>query len=790
MSYKNNKGKKLIVPALLATAIAASTAPIQADASAEVSKLVNEAQLSANNLIKFYDLMNQKDISISKEFDSSYKKAAQNIKAAKAAVEKVKDSSIKEKYIAQLELATEKQLKAARVIDAIKTGNQLTASAEKLNKYVKAESLTAETVESYHQLSKDIKKAEDVFSKVYGEGNRNKLRSTFLIEAKIIRETVIYEVSGFTLQEEISQLFEVGKVEEAKAAFGKLTRLEDRAIAIKEAGNKLFPGKYPSLAKMSATLTERKKKLEDVLVDKNFELAIMHTNDSHANLDHVAKKVTAVKEVRVEKPNSLLLDAGDVFSGTLYFNEFKGQADLEFMNLLKYDAMTFGNHEFDLGSTPEGHKGLADFVKGAKFPFVSSNVDFSKDEHLKGLFKNTITNDPKAGEIYNGIVKEVNGEKIGIFGLTTEETKAISSPNQITFSNYLTAAENTVKEFEKQGINKIIAVTHIGYDDNPAIDNDIQLATKVKGIDVIVGGHSHTQLSQPTVIDKDENGAKKDPTVIVQAFQYNEYLGTLDVEFDKDGKITGEAGKLIKIADKKEDEEAANLLKKYSTKIAELKNRPTGATTEKELVNPRTTAENPAAPSVRNSETELGNLITDGMLDKAKAYNPNTVIAMQNGGGIRSKIDAGEITYGDVIAVLPFGNTLATMKLTGAEIIQALEHSVQQAPKESGGFLHVSGLKVKYDSSKQAGQRIVSVEVEEKKGTFTPLDSKKEYAIATNAFTAKGGDGFDVFKKAYEEGRVTDLGLSDWENLKDYVAKIKTVSPKIEGRIIDTAAKN
>ncbi|MEC2074484.1 5'-nucleotidase C-terminal domain-containing protein [Metabacillus fastidiosus] len=790
MSYKNNKGKKLIAPALLATAIAASTAPIQADASADVSKLVNEAQLSANNLIKFYDLTNQKDISISKEFDSSYKKAAKHIKTAKAAVEKVKDSSVKEKYIAQLELAKEKQLKAARVIDAIKTGSQLAASAEKLNEYVKAESLTAETVESYHKLSKDIKKAEDVFSKVYGEGNRHKLRSTFLIEAKIVRETVIYEVSGFTLQEEISQLFEAGKVEEAKAAFAKLTRLEDRAVAIKEAGNKIFPGKYPSLAKMSATLTERKKKLEDVLVDKNFELAIMHTNDSHANLDHVAKKVTAVKEVRAEKQNSLLLDAGDVFSGTLYFNEFKGQADLEFMNLLKYDAMTFGNHEFDLGSTPEGHKGLADFVKGAKFPFVSANVDFSKDENLKGLFKNTITNDPKTGEIYNGIVKEVNGEKIGIFGLTTEETKAISSPNQITFSNYLTAAENTVKEFEKQGINKIIAVTHIGYDDNPAIDNDLQLATKVKGIDVIIGGHSHTQLSQPTVIDKDENGAKKDPTVIVQAFQYNEYLGTLDVEFDKDGKIIGEAGKLIKIADKKEDEEAANLLKKYSTKIAELKNRSTGATTEKELVNPRTTAENPVAPSVRNSETELGNLITDGMLDKAKAYNPDTVIAMQNGGGIRSKIDAGEITYGDVITVLPFGNTLATMKLTGAEIIQALEHSVQQAPKESGGFLHVSGLKVKYDSSKQAGQRIVSVEVEEKKGTFTSLDSKKEYVIATNAFTAKGGDGFDVFKKAYEEGRVTDLGLSDWENLKDYVAKIKTVSPKIEGRIIDTVVKN
>ena len=103
----------------------------------------------------------------------------------------------------------------------------------------------------------------------------------------------------------------------------------------------------------------------------------MHTNDTHAHLDNIAKKATAIKEVRARKPNALLIDAGDVLSGTLYFNEFKGQADLEFMNLMEYDVMTFGNHEFDLGSSAEGHKALADFIKGANFPFVSSNVDFS-----------------------------------------------------------------------------------------------------------------------------------------------------------------------------------------------------------------------------------------------------------------------------------------------------------------------------------------------------------------------------------------------------------------------------
>ena len=121
--------------------------------------------------------------------------------------------------------------------------------------------------------------------------------------------------------------------------------------------------------------------------DDNFELSIMHTNDSHAHLDNIAKRVTAVKEVRAEKPNALLVDAGDVFSGTLYFNEFHGQADLKFMNLMNYDVMTFGNHEFDLGSTPEKHKGLADFIAGANFPFVSANIDFSADKDLADLYK-------------------------------------------------------------------------------------------------------------------------------------------------------------------------------------------------------------------------------------------------------------------------------------------------------------------------------------------------------------------------------------------------------------------
>lgn len=517
---------------------------------------------------------------------------------------------------------------------------------------------------------------------------------------------------------------------------------------------------------------------------KSFTLSLMHTNDTHAHLDNVAKKVTAVKEVRAQKPQALLIDAGDVFSGTLYFNEFKGQADLQFMNLMNYDVMTFGNHEFDLGSSEEGHKALADFIKAAKFSFVSSNVDFSKDDTFKGLFSDRISSKPNDGQIYNGMVKNIKGERVGFFGLTTAETKNLSSPGKVEFENYIKEAEKAVKAFKGMGVNKIVAVTHIGYDDNAAEDNDLTLAAQVDGIDVIVGGHSHTKLDQPVVVAKDEKGQEKDPTVIVQAYQYNDYLGTVDVKFDKKGKVIGQAGQLISIADKTADPEAAQMLNKYSAKIKELNDTPTGAVAQNVLENPRTNGDN-SKPSVRKNETALGNVITDGMLAKARVYNSDVIMALQNGGGIRSAIDQGPITVGEVINVLPFGNTLATVKLTGAELKAAFETSLAKLPAENGGFLHVSGAKVRYDSSKPAGQRVISIAYKNAEGKYIDIQAEQTYTIATNAFTAKGGDGFTVFEKAYREGRVTDLGLSDWENFAEHLKSLGTVDPKVEGRIVD-----
>lgn len=512
----------------------------------------------------------------------------------------------------------------------------------------------------------------------------------------------------------------------------------------------------------------------------------MHSNDTHANLTNIARKVTAVKEVRAKKPNALLVDAGDVFSGSLYFNEFKGQADLAFMNLMGYDVMTFGNHEFDLGSSSEGHQALVDFIKGAQFPFVSANVDFSKDNKFTGLFSDLISSDPKNGKIYNGIIKEINGEKVGIFGLTTAETKDISSPGSIAFENYIAEAEKAVKAFEDKGVNKIIALTHIGYDDNPAYDNDLMLAKSVAGIDVIVGGHSHTQLDKPVVVDKNMGGQAKDKTIIVQAYQYNDYLGTLDVTFNPQGVVIAHNGALLKVADYAEDANAVATLKPFKDKVDAVSKSETGATATVALENPRDNGDT-AKPSVRKNETPLGNVITDGMLAKAKQYNSNVIMALQNGGGIRTAINQGPITVGEVISVLPFGNTLATVTLTGAELKQTLEKSVSLYPLENGGFLHVSGAKVVFDSSKPAGQRIVKISYKDAQNNYIEIQDNLTYTIATNAFTAKGGDGFDVLAKAYAEGRVTDLGLSDWENLAEHLKFLVNVNPKVEGRIVDVA---
>ncbi|WP_059104309.1 bifunctional metallophosphatase/5'-nucleotidase [Shouchella shacheensis] len=520
--------------------------------------------------------------------------------------------------------------------------------------------------------------------------------------------------------------------------------------------------------------------------DDSFSVNIYHTNDHHGHTSMYPQMITTLHEAKEEHGDGLLLDAGDVFSGTLYFNSFHGQDSIEFMNMMEYDAFVPGNHEFDLGDPENGHPELVEFFKAAEFPILAANMDFSKDEGLDQLTEEGISHEAEGGMIYDGIVLEYEGEQIGIFGLNTEDTVNVSSTNDVEFNDYVESAQNMVNQFEAEGINKIIALTHLGYDTDPSVGNDLLLAEKVEGIDIIIGGHSHTKIDPPTVVTENEEGEEIDPTIIGQAGEYGQYIGRINVTFDANGVITDHSGELLATKDRDLDPEAEKMLEPYTEEIEEIQIEEVGANVVSELPTPR--HGNGDAESVRANETALGNLIADAQLKAAQAVNEDTIMALQNGGGIRASIEQGEVTVGELITVQPFGTRLTLLEVSGEELIESFEVSVSNAPEEEGGFLHVSSdTRLTYDSSQEPGERVKSLEVEEN-GEYVTIQENEMYTVAMNHFTATGGDNHEVFAEAYDDGRNTIVGETDWEMLRDYMVDLEDVDYEVEGRIQDLAS--
>ncbi|MEK4324912.1 S-layer homology domain-containing protein [Paenibacillus sp. FSL R7-0312] len=537
----------------------------------------------------------------------------------------------------------------------------------------------------------------------------------------------------------------------------------------------------------------------------DFNLRVLHTNDTHGHLENVAKRTSATSSERTG--NTVLLDAGDVFSGTLYFNQFKGQADIKFMNNIGYDVMTFGNHEFDMNK--EQPEVLKNFVTAAQFPFASSNIDFTTNNseladlyhEMTGILEtDEAQSTAKDGNIYPSVIKDVYGEKIGIFGLTTEDTVGLSSPgDKIIFKNHIESAKKTVEALEAQGINKIIAVTHLGY------TVDQELAKAVPGIDIIVGGHSHTKVDNPPTPIVNVGTGKN--VLIVQTGEYSQFLGELDVTFDKDGEIKTYKGKLLDVNLFGEDPAAKNLLAPYDAELATVRSTVVGYTNVDlytyRMINGKSTR------VVRSEETPIGNMIADSIAEKVTELLPSFVspsdrasikgvVAIQNGGGIREAINVGDITMGEVLTTLPFGNGLAALKVTGAEIISSLENAVSGISSDQGRFAHVSGMRYTYDSTKkpeivdsltnkvtQAGERIVSVDIKQADGSYLPVDPAAYYILSTNSFMAGGGDFYRALASAKADGRYYELGLPDFEVLLAYLKSHNPVTSSIEGRITD-----
>lgn len=473
------------------------------------------------------------------------------------------------------------------------------------------------------------------------------------------------------------------------------------------------------------------------------ELVILHTNDVHSRLEsHIpadaeqeqggrVRLATLVDDIRklYGKEKVLLLDAGDSTHGTNVDNLFGGVASIRVMNQMGYSAFVLGNHDFNYGQEV-----LAERIRDAKFPVLVANVTREDGSPLTGA---------------SAVIQEVNGIKVGIIGLVSEETPISTHPKNVVglvFHDPISTAKILVERIRPK-VDVLIALTHIGY------DKDVELAMAVPELDVIVGGHSHTVLWSV----EDVNGV-----IIAQTGEYANNLGfiVLDVE---DGQIVKYNGFLIPVtADIPKNPKIQAEVDYWNDQVQKRLDAVIGRTS--------VTWDGERA-SVRTSETNLGNLVADIMRAAT-----GSDIAVTNGGGIRASINPGEVKIQDIYTVLPFDNSLVVVEMLGMDIIEALEHSVRLLPDQNGGFLQVSGITFEVDPKAEPGGRVLNVKVNGER-----IVASKKYTVATNDFLAAGGDGYETFLNA---SVVAETGIM----LKDVMVEYIQEQPQLEepqgGRIV------
>ena len=467
-------------------------------------------------------------------------------------------------------------------------------------------------------------------------------------------------------------------------------------------------------------------------------LTILYINDYHGHItpfkahfkdEHkvggMARIATVVKTVREEnaerKTPTLFICAGDVLQGTPMSTVFKGEPDFICLNKMGLNAMVLGNHEFDYGQ-----ENLNKLRKLADFPILGANV---------------VSERGNAPIVTRFFTRNIKGTRVNILGLVTDETPITTHPKNVVglqFLDPITTAKDILEKIDKNQLT--IAVTHLGY------EMDKKLAEYTEGIDIIIGGHSHTKIDVPEKLNN---------TLICQAYEYGEYVGRLDLDIE-DGKIANYEAELIPVTeDIEEDSVIAEIVDEYTAKLD---------TKLKEVIGIALTPLNGKREDIRNRETNLGDLIANVMRTMGKAD-----IAFANAGGIRASIDEGEITVEEVITVLPFGGHLVTMKLKGSEVLEILRHNAKQEPG-SGGFLQVSGitLVIKNNEIKTLGIGTKQIELD------------KLYRVATNDFLAAGGDGYATFKNGQN---YLDTGFLVSDILIDYIRSHKEIDVKEDGRI-------
>lgn len=507
------------------------------------------------------------------------------------------------------------------------------------------------------------------------------------------------------------------------------------------------------LAVMPSGTAEAKEELDGKLV-------VLHTNDIHGRYEKTEESlgmssVTALKGYYENQgANVLLLDAGDFSQGTNLVNYYDGLDAVHFLNAAGYDAASLGNHEFDFGF--DALKNMADV---AQFPILDANV-LDKE-----------TNEPyfEANKVF-----EFENMKVGVFGLDTPEAKTKASPKNVKDVKFLdndelyTCAQAQVDELKAMNCDYIIALGHLGVDEESMGRRSVDVVANVNGIDLFIDGHSHTRI---------DGGIDINGTKIVSTGSYLEKIGVVVY----DGKNT--KAKLV-------DDlytiggcpEMDNFVKTYADIVNEAYSG-TFATTPCLLNGAKD-------PGVRTMETNLGDFAADAYKYIAETYAAENELdmvidgAIQNGGGIRDTILPGEISMDTLYKVFPFGNTISIVSLKGSELLEALEASCFACPTALGGFPQVSGIKFTIDTSvpyaqgglypestyyapAAAGSRVTINSVGGKE-----FDSDAIYNIAVNNFMADGGDTYYVFTNA---SQVIDTGVVDAEGLISYVNSLNGV---------------
>jgi len=473
--------------------------------------------------------------------------------------------------------------------------------------------------------------------------------------------------------------------------------------------------------------------------DKVYRFTVLHTNDHHGRFWEnaqgelgLAARSTLIEKIRKEElakgHHVLLLDAGDINTGVPQSDLQDAEPDFKGMGLLKYDAMAVGNHEFDNPVSV-----IKQQESWAGFPFLSANIYEKKTN--KRVFK-------------SHIIKELSDLKIGIFGLTTEDTPLKTNPKHTKdyfFTPAVKEAQKLVPEIKKEA-DLIIAVTHIGHYPNESqgadAPGDVTLARKVPGINVIVGGHTQKPLFTPDIQNR---------TVIAQAYEWGKYVGRLDFEF-LNGKLFLKHYELIPInlQDSKvkieKDQKMIDLLTPYKLK---------GDKNLLDVIGQSELKFDGERDIVRFQQTNLGRLITKATTEKFQ-----TDLSVFNSGGIRFSIPKGPVTFETLLMVLPFHGEIVTTELTGKKLKEYLTHALLNLNPGSGSFPQMYGVSA---TVKRAEKKVIDLKVNQQK-----IDDKKIYKMAIPQFIANGGDKYlPVEYKKY--------GYTDAEILKEYVQRVKVL---------------